>query len=179
MSGSCLRASCMGVKKPFCLMGHHPLCIAIRISQQVLSCAGDNGVGNDLISKLLNMTEFLFVDWLFSNCIHFAHLETSQYTVNKVYWNTGTLLHLPNNVHCLNDQARDSVTQIGPMDPRNDLVSFFLLLIIAGDSADGLSTDKCSHDQLISAFRGFEKCMGIGHIPFFRVFFENYHYPCF
>ena len=76
-------------------------------------------------------------------------------------------LHLLNNVHCLKDQARDSVTQRGSMEPGNNLVSFFLMLITVGGCADGLSTDKCSHGQLISAFRGFEICMGIGHIPFF------------
>ena len=53
------------------------------------------------------------------------------------------------------------------MDPRNDLVSLFVLLIALADQrADCLSTEKCSHDQLISAFHGFEICMGMGHIPF-------------
>ena len=64
-------------------------------------------------------------------------------------------------------QASDSLTWRASMD----LVSLFLLLIaIAGQSADGLSTDKCSHAQLLKAFHGFEICMvGMGHIPFLYI----------
>ena len=79
-------------------------------------------------------------------------------------------LHLLNNVHCLNEQASDSVTQKGSMEPGNNLVSFVLLLVSASDGGDCLSSDKCDHEQLLSALNGFGACTGIGaytfHIPF-------------
>ena len=54
------------------------------------------------------------------------------------------------------------------MEPGNHLVSFVLLLVSA--SGDCLSSDKCDHEQLLSALNGFGACTGIGaytfHIPF-------------
>ena len=54
------------------------------------------------------------------------------------------------------------------MEPGNHLVSFVLLLVSA--FGDCLSSDKCDHEQLLSALNGFGACTGIGaytfHIPF-------------
>ena len=61
------------------------------------------------------------------------------------------------------------------MEPGNHLVSFVLLLVSA--SGDCLSSDKCDHEQLLSALNGFGACTGIGaytfHISFIYLSLQN------